>query len=245
MFWESNIWQMYMCHACHVCHDVCGECGEDLQVGHDVRGGRRRHSKNDAFFLLSTWIDCLFWGGGVFIRCDCNDPTASFPSLLAWVKFICSQNFLSLPRARALSLLCPRALMHVYIHTHTHTRTHTHTHNKNKNSSSTVGVLGLLLYLMWICGTEMIYFLNVVRNSCRLKILTPPTPKRVERARWRKNTFFSTSWFVVWTFIFHELVCLFLISNHAHASAHAQHVLVLVVSRLSIGNYFGQHSRNK
>jgi len=30
-----------------------------------------------------------------------------------------------------------------------------------------------------------------------------------------------------------------------YASAHAQLVLVLVVSRFSVGNYFGQHSRNK
>jgi len=30
-FWESNLWQMYVCH---VCSDVCGVCGEKPQVGH-------------------------------------------------------------------------------------------------------------------------------------------------------------------------------------------------------------------
>ena len=43
------------------------------------------------------------------------------------------------------------------------------------------------------------------------------------------------------TLFVHELVCLFLIHNHARASAHAQHVLVFVVSRLSVGNYLDKN----
>ena len=36
---------------------------------------------------------------------------------------------------------------------------------------------------------------------------------------------------------FHDLVCLFLVHVPAHASVHAQHVLAVVVSRVSAGNY--------
>jgi len=46
----------------------------------------------------------------------------------------------------------------------------------------------------------------------------------------------TTNWFNFSTPLLCELVCLFLMHNHARASAHAKHVLVFVVWRLSVGN---------
>ena len=56
MFWESNIWQMVVCH---VCHDVCGACGEDRRVGHGVQRveGGRRHSHSINSSCNQLWRD--------------------------------------------------------------------------------------------------------------------------------------------------------------------------------------------
>ena len=40
---------------------------------------------------------------------------------------------------------------------------------------------------------------------------------------------------------FHELVCLFLVPILVGASAHARHVWMFVVSRISAGNYFDKN----
>jgi len=63
MFWESNIWQLYVCD---VCHDVCGVCGEDREVGHCQDQFFCRF--NTCFLLLLPVVMCFRYSKfGLFV----------------------------------------------------------------------------------------------------------------------------------------------------------------------------------
>jgi len=84
VFWELNIWQIYVCHGCH---DVRGVCGEDRQVGHNARGcggGARewRKMKLTQYKLIMQQL--------IVHR---HDLTSSFPCCLSWIILVFSRKF--------------------------------------------------------------------------------------------------------------------------------------------------------